>query len=79
MYLYNTISSYLNAVVFLSADTFNNAQLNAQMSLKKHRELLLVECTRAPYLDMRVTPPPPLRTAYRPILASRTSYRHFTV
>jgi len=27
----------------------------------------------------RVTPPPPLRTAYRPILALRTAYRHFSV
>ena len=26
---------------------------------------------------MRVTPPPPLRTAYCPILALRTAYRHF--
>ena len=25
------------------------------------------------------TPPPPLRTAYRPILALRTAYRHFSV
>ena len=28
---------------------------------------------------MRVTPPSPLRTAYRPILALRTAYRHFSV
>jgi len=28
---------------------------------------------------MRVTPPLPLRTAYRPILALRTAYRHFSV
>jgi len=27
---------------------------------------------------MRVTPPPSLRTAYRPILALRTAYRHFS-
>jgi len=26
---------------------------------------------------MRVTPPPPLRTAYHPILALRTAYRYF--
>jgi len=26
---------------------------------------------------MKVTPPPPLRTAYRSILALRTAYRHF--
>ena len=26
---------------------------------------------------MRVTPPPPLRTAYRSILALRTAYRHY--
>ena len=26
---------------------------------------------------LRVTPPPPLRTAYRPIMALRTAYRHF--
>jgi len=26
---------------------------------------------------MRVTSPPPLRTAYRPILVLRTTYRHF--
>ena len=26
---------------------------------------------------MRVSPPPPLRTAYRPILALRTAYRRF--
>ena len=27
--------------------------------------------------SMRVTPPPPLRIAYRPILTMRTAYRHF--
>jgi len=27
---------------------------------------------------LRVTPPSPLRTAYRPILALRTAYRHFS-
>jgi len=43
------ISSCLNAVVFLSADTLNYVQLNAQISLKTPRTP--VSRMRAPNLD----------------------------